>query len=169
VATAAQVVAGAVAISVETAGGTYTASVEHIDETADLASLRLSEPDPGHVFRFTPADPRPGTTASVIGYPLDGPLSISEGTVSGVDRVVETDAGPLGGLLQTDAAVNPGNFGGPIVTPPGDVAGVISGVFTATRDWGSRSSRRPPIPGSGPPGTARPWGPRRASSRSVPR
>jgi serine protease Do len=130
VATAAHVVSGAVAISVETDSRTYTASIESIDEAADLASLRLSEPDPGHVFRFTSGDPAPGTRVAVIGYPLDGPLSISEGTVSGIDRVVDTDTGPLGELLQTDAAVNPGNSGGPIVTSSGEAAGVISGEFS---------------------------------------
>jgi S1-C subfamily serine protease len=129
VATAAHVVAGAVAVSVETPSGTYAATVESIDEAADLASLRLSTPDPGHVFAFATADPAPGTSAVAIGYPLDGQLSVTEGTVSGVDRTVQTDTGTRSGLLQTDAAVNPGNSGGPLVTMSGEVVGVVSGSF----------------------------------------
>jgi S1-C subfamily serine protease len=129
VATAAHVVAGSVAISVETDSGTYPATVERIDETADLASLRLAGPDPGHVFGFAPEDPTPGTKVALIGYPLDGPLSISEGTVSGVHRVIPTDAGDRRGLLQTDAALNPGNSGGPVVALSGEVVGLVSGSF----------------------------------------
>ncbi|MFP3901009.1 MAG: S1C family serine protease [Acidimicrobiia bacterium] len=130
VATAAHVVDGAVAISVETVHGAQAATVEAIDVEADLASLRLAGPDPGHVFTFATEDPQPGTRVAAIGYPLDGPLSVTEGTVSGIDRVIETYEGDdIRGLLQTDAAINPGSSGGPLIVASGEVAGIASGTF----------------------------------------
>jgi S1-C subfamily serine protease len=136
VATAAHVVSGAVAVSVETEGGTHQATVEGIDDDADLAALRLSAPVPGHVFDFTEGDPAPGTGVAIIGHPLDGPVSIREGTVSGVHREIDTGAGTQRGLLQTDAAMNEGDSGGPVLTAPGDVAGVMSGTLADSEGLG---------------------------------
>lgn len=126
VATAAHVVAGAVTVSVETDAGTQVATVESIDAGRDLALLRLPAPGPGHVFDLADDDPGPGTAVAVLGHPLDGDLSISRGTVSGLHREITTDVGTFSGMMQTDAALNPGDSGGPVILADGRVVGVAS-------------------------------------------
>jgi S1-C subfamily serine protease len=71
-----------------------------------------------------------GDDVIAIGTPLgDYPGSVTTGVVSGLDRSISIRGiGTLDGLIQTDAAVNPGNSGGPLL----DAAGRVVGVTTAT-------------------------------------
>lgn len=127
VATAAHVVAGAVAVAVEADGQVLAARVVGIEPGNDLAVLALGRPVSGHVFTLADRDPVPGTRVAAIGYPLGGPLSISEGTVSGLHRTGTLESGqPVTGWLQTDTALNTGNSGGPLVDLKGEVVGVVS-------------------------------------------
>jgi S1-C subfamily serine protease len=64
-----------------------------------------------------------------VGHPLGLVDSLSAGVVSAVDRSVRTDDGTtLAGLIQFDAAVNPGNSGGPLLNRAGQVVGIVTGL-----------------------------------------
>lgn len=124
VATAAHVVDGAVAIGLSDGTHTYVGQVVGIDDTTDVALVRATHPITGHIFHLASTQPSVGTSIGVIGYPEGGPLSFSQGSISGQDRTVNVEGRSRTGLLQTDAAINPGNSGGPLLLLTGTVIGL---------------------------------------------
>src|SRR4029077_10720196 len=76
---------------------------------------------------------RVGDPVAVIGSPFENRASLSTGVVSQLDRQI-TAPGVCGyrttGAIQTDAAVNPGNSGGPLLDAAGRVAGMVTAVAT---------------------------------------
>ena len=71
-----------------------------------------------------------GAPAFVVGHPFGLTGSLSAGVISGLDRTIGAPglAKPLTGLIQFDAAVNPGNSGGPLVDENGEVVGIVTGL-----------------------------------------
>jgi putative serine protease PepD len=71
-----------------------------------------------------------GDEALVIGNPFGLTRSLSTGVISGLERTAQVPAleRPLSGLIQFDAAVNPGNSGGPLLDRDGEVVGIVVGV-----------------------------------------
>jgi S1-C subfamily serine protease len=102
------------------------------DERTDLAVLRVEAPDL-HALPF--ADSRAlqvGQLVVAIGNPLGFERSVTMGVVSALYRNLPTPQGGLfDGLIQTDAAVNPGNSGGPLL----DADGAVVGITTAMLPW----------------------------------
>jgi hypothetical protein len=97
-----------------------------IDKDRDLALLRLEKPIKGYLFRFAKRPPRLGEEVAALGYPLGLPLSVTRGTVSGLNRTIAIDGVKRRALVQTDAAVNHGNSGGPLLsTSTGEVVGLV--------------------------------------------
>lgn len=127
VATAGHVVDEAVTIGLTVDIATTTGTVVGIDGIRDLALVRANRPFTGsHIFQFATRGPRVGQPVAALGYPLGNPLTFTQGTVSAVDRTLETVEGrEMQGLIQTDAALNPGNSGGPLIDVEGHVLGVI--------------------------------------------
>jgi S1-C subfamily serine protease len=123
------VVAGADRIDLAFTEGEWTsASVLGTDAYADLAAI---EPDdrPGYAdpLPSLDADPPIGTRVLALGNPYQLEASASSGIVSGVDRSLPgPNDFPIPDAIQTDAAVNPGNSGGPLVDLDGNVVGVIT-------------------------------------------
>lgn len=77
-----------------------------------------------------PDDLRIGQPAYAIGYPLGIGKSISSGIVSGISRVIpRTTSSWLSPFIQTDAAISPGNSGGPLVDDCGRVIGLITSAI----------------------------------------
>jgi S1-C subfamily serine protease len=76
---------------------------------------------------------RMGDGAYVIGDPFGLSRSYTVGVISGLDRTVRFDAlpQPLSGLIQFDAAANPGSSGGPLIDGRGEVVGIVTGVLGA--------------------------------------
>jgi S1-C subfamily serine protease len=74
---------------------------------------------------------QPGDGAYVIGDPFGLSRSYTVGVISGLDRTVSFESlpRPLSGLIQFDAAVNPGSSGGPLIDGRGEVVGIITGVL----------------------------------------
>jgi V8-like Glu-specific endopeptidase len=102
------------------------AEVIGFDEDRDLALLRVEKPIKGYVFRFAKRTPRLGEEVAALGYPLGLPLSVTRGTVSGRARTIEIDRVKRRALIQTDAAVNRGNSGGPLLAvKSGEVVGIV--------------------------------------------
>jgi len=77
---------------------------------------------------------KPGDTVLAVGYPFGIGPSASAGVISGLKReyVSPEGKGVLSNLIQFDAAVNPGNSGGPLVTLDGEVVGIVTGLLNPT-------------------------------------
>jgi len=108
--------------------GWRSASVVATDVYSDLAVLETpNRPDEATPLSLVDADPSVGTEVVAIGNPFGYSGSVSAGIVSGVDRTLPAANGfSIADAIQTDAAVNPGNSGGPLVTLDGDVVGVVN-------------------------------------------
>ncbi|WP_254524171.1 S1C family serine protease [Natrinema caseinilyticum] len=103
-----------------------TASIVGTDAYADLAVLRVEDMPDVTGLSFVDSEPAIGREVLVLGNPLGLDASISQGIVSGVDRVLPSPSGfSVPAAIQTDASVNPGNSGGPLVNLEGDVLGVV--------------------------------------------
>jgi S1-C subfamily serine protease len=103
----------------------------------DLAVLRaMKVPDDLHAatMRGT-GDLNPGDRVMAVGFPFGIGPSASEGVVSGLKREFRSPEGErtLTNLIQFDAAANPGNSGGPLVTMEGEVVGVVTAILNPTK------------------------------------
>jgi S1-C subfamily serine protease len=135
--TSLHVVAGADEITVTFADGTESAAqVAAEDPANDIAVLQPLKP-PSVIVPATLGNPnamRVGDEAFVVGNPLGLYGSMSSGVISGFDRSFtdpETEE-RLEGLIQFDAAVNPGNSGGPLLNRQGQVVGIVTGLVNPT-------------------------------------
>ncbi len=99
----------------------------------DLAVLKAASlPDDleAATMRST-ADLRPGDHVIAVGHPFGIGPSVSYGVVSGLKRAFRSPEGDktLSNLIQFDAAANPGNSGGPLVTMDGHVVGIVTAIL----------------------------------------
>ena len=128
------VVSGAKKIRVRFANGHESDAVlVSAQPQNDLAVLRaLSLPDDleAATMRST-SDLRPGDHVIAVGHPFGIGPSVSYGVVSGMKREFRSPEGEktLTNLIQFDAAANPGNSGGPLVTMDGQVVGVVTAIL----------------------------------------
>jgi S1-C subfamily serine protease len=134
--TAFHVIEGAESIRVTFADGTRsTAAVAASDpdnDTAVLAPARLPEVVVPAVLG---GGVRIGDEAYAVGHPLRLVDSITSGVISGLDRSVEGNNGKrLRGLIQFDAAVNPGSSGGPLLNRGGQVIGIVTALASPSRN-----------------------------------
>jgi S1-C subfamily serine protease len=102
----------------------------------DIAVLRAAEP-PEQLYPAVLGNPnavRIGDEAYVVGNPLGLYGSMSAGVISGLDRSFQPEESgqALDGLIQVDAAVNPGNSGGPLLNRAGQVIGIVAGLVNPT-------------------------------------
>ena len=77
---------------------------------------------------------QPGDEVVAVGFPFGIGPSVSAGVVSGLNRGFRSADGKrqLSRLIQFDAAVNPGNSGGPLITMDGEVVGIVTAIFNPT-------------------------------------
>ena len=128
------VVQGADIIHVTFADGlTTTATITGAQPENDLAVLQAHKiPDDmiAATMRST-ADLRPGDQVMAVGYPFGIGPSASSGIVSGLKRTFRSPEGrqEMRNLIQFDAAANPGNSGGPLVTMDGEVVGIVTAIY----------------------------------------
>lgn len=129
--TSLHVVAGAEQIKVSFADGTSTEAIIAAEQPEnDIAVLQLAQLP----SQFLPATlagiPPVGEEVFAVGNPLGLVGSMSSGVVSGLDRSFQPQESEfeLTGMIQFDAAVNPGNSGGPLLNRAGQVVGIVTGL-----------------------------------------
>ena len=109
-------------------GQEVTASVVNYDSDKDIAMIKLNGnvEVPGVVELGNSDALQPGEEVVAIGNPLSKELSstLTKGIVSALNRSVETQSGVNTNLIQTDAAINSGNSGGPLINTKGEVIGI---------------------------------------------
>jgi serine protease Do len=121
------VVEGASDIQVELVDGTkYSASVVGTDPLTDLAVIRAEAGNLPYAEMGSSTDLAIGEWVVAIGNALGEGISASEGIVSRLDVSITVGGNTLSDLIQTTAAVNPGNSGGPLVNMAGQVIGINS-------------------------------------------
>lgn len=137
--TSLHVVDDATEIRVTFADGTRSsADIVSEDPSIDIAVLRASSP-PTEIAPAILGDPngvREGSEAYAMGSPFGLTSSMSAGVISGLDRTFrleDTDT-VLRGLIQIDAAVNPGISGGPLLDREGHVIGILAALLNPTGD-----------------------------------
>lgn len=162
VVTNAHVVAGADTVQLDTVFGVKEASVVYYDPGADLAVLRAEglglDPLP---FAAEPLSA--GDDAVVMGFPQSGPFEAAAARVRGIITI----AGPniyATGRVEREAYtlrgnIRQGNSGGPVLTPTGEVAGVIFGASVDSSETGYALTTRQVMDGIGDVGALSALGP----------
>lgn len=127
VVTAAHVLAGTgPSLTVVTASGRHTARVLDTNPVTDLAVLELSGQAPTATLPLASTPPRVGEWIVVLGNPFGAGLVATAGIVSAAPGAITTPA--FKEKLQINAAVNPGNSGGPVCNLRGEVVAVASSL-----------------------------------------
>jgi S1-C subfamily serine protease len=135
--TSLHVVTNSTAITLTFADGTESPGKISVQQPEnDIAVVRADQP-PAQVVPATLGNPnqmRVGDEAFVVGNPFGLYSSLSAGVISGFGRSFDPGKGHprLTGLIQIDAAVNPGNSGGPLLNQAGEVVGIVEGIVNPT-------------------------------------
>jgi serine protease Do len=108
----------------------FTAKVLGSDPTTDVAVLKIDAKELPVVRIGDPAATRVGDWVVAIGTPYGLDNTVTSGIVSAKSRALPGDA--VVPFIQTDAAVNPGNSGGPLFNMNGEVIGINSQIFSRT-------------------------------------
>jgi S1-C subfamily serine protease len=134
--TALHVVDGAKSIRVSFVDGTKSeATISSTDREHDIAVLKPQRGPEVIVPAVLGGGGQVGDETYAVGHPLGYIGSLTAGVISGLDRSVkETDGPRLRGLIQFDAAVNPGNSGGPLLNRSGQVIGIVTALANPSRD-----------------------------------
>ena len=125
------------AISIKTAfadGSEINATLIGADASSDIAVLKVYDGDLKPLQFADSAMLEPGQIAIAIGNPMGLQHTVTTGVVSALGRTLRANNGRLiDDIIQTDAALNPGNSGGPLVNSQGKVIGVNTAVVSAAQ------------------------------------
>jgi S1-C subfamily serine protease len=116
----------------------YKAQVVTVDKSHDLALLKIEAPD---LVPATLAETSTGLTVGQQVYAIGNPFGLSGTMTRGIISAMRSVRGPEGNLIedaiQTDASVNPGNSGGPLLNSRGEVIGITTMIASNGADQSS--------------------------------
>jgi len=160
VATVDHVVAQSAVVSLINGSQRTTGTVIGADPAHDLALVRADQPLTGYQFHFSTVAASVGDPVAAIGFPIGGPITLTHGDISGLNREIAIEGTTRTGLLQTDTPLNPGNSGGPLIASDGSVVGLVDALLTnangiayavpadqasaADRQWAAAPAPQPP-------------------------
>jgi serine protease Do len=111
----------------------FTAKVIGADKGSDVALIKIAASNLPFVHFGDPSKIRPGQWAIAIGSPFGFENSVTAGVISATGRSLPDDSGTsFTRFIQTDAAVNPGNSGGPLFNLDGQVIGINAQIYSRT-------------------------------------
>jgi serine protease Do len=118
---------------------TYTAKVIGADPSYDLAVIKIDAKNLPFMLYGNSNDVKIGQWVLALGYPLNLDATVTAGIISAKSRTLGLNHDVTGGssmavesFLQTDAAVNPGNSGGPLINTNGQLIGINSAIASPT-------------------------------------
>ena len=132
------VIEGADSVTVTLHDGTqYSASIVGSDASNDVALLKVDATDLQPVSIGDSDEVVVGEQVIVVGNPLgELTFSMTAGYISATNRSINTDGTPIN-MLQTDAAINSGNSGGPVFDMNGNVIGIASAKYSGSTSSGT--------------------------------
>ncbi|MCB9076259.1 MAG: trypsin-like peptidase domain-containing protein [Anaerolineaceae bacterium] len=115
----------------------FPAELVAANPAEDLAIVKISAADLPTIEWGNSHNIRLGQVVYAIGSPLgDFPNSVSFGIISGLNRALEIDKFVIDGLIQTDAAINRGSSGGPLINLEGQVIGINTFIIRESEERG---------------------------------
>ena len=121
----------------------FKAKVIGADPASDLAVIKIDAQNLPFLLYGNSDDVKIGQWVLAIGYPLNLETTVTAGIVSAKGRTLDINSRqsqtPLESFIQTDAAVNPGNSGGPLINPEGQLIGINSAIASPTGSYAGYS------------------------------
>ncbi len=121
----------------------FKAKVVGTDPSSDLAVVKIDAKGLPFLLYGNSDDAKIGQWVLAVGYPLNLETTVTAGIVSAKGRTLDINvrqsATPIESFIQTDAAVNPGNSGGPLITTDGKLLGINSAIASPTGSYAGYS------------------------------
>ena len=121
----------------------FKAKVIGADPSSDLAVVKIDAQNLPFLLYGNSDDVKVGQWVLAVGYPLTLETTVTAGIVSAKGRTLDINRrqsqSPVESFIQTDAAVNPGNSGGPLINPEGQLIGINSAIASPTGSYAGYS------------------------------
>jgi serine protease Do len=121
----------------------FKAKLVGADPSSDLAVIKIDSKDLPFLLYGNSDEVKVGQWVLAVGYPLNLEATVTAGIVSAKSRTLDINRrqskSPIESFIQTDAAVNPGNSGGPLINTAGQLIGINSAIASPTGSYAGYS------------------------------